>query len=692
MKIGIIGCGANSDYHISFARNYAGVEIVGIVDRDQERAHTCARKHNIQNVCSDVTELVERTQPEVIHILTPPRTHFALAKEAIELKCHALVEKPLALNLEEAQTLYRLAEQNRVILCTMHNHNFDPCIATARKLVRSGQAGEIVSIESYYGLNTMIPAFREYPAPNVLPWLYQLPYGVYHDFLAHPLYVLLDYTGRPKEISVMKHARGVLPHSMPDEIRILVNGEKALGVVTISFAAKPHVHFVKIYGTKMILEVDINTMSCVQHPVSSLPKAATKATYNLSTAWQLLAETSSNVLNFLRGTLKPYQGMKVLIHKFYDCVEHGTECPVSKEQALLTIATIDEIGKHLACEPPSFLPIVPQPGYVKRHCERILVTGGTGFLGQRLVQRLVEEGYPVRVLARKLANVEFLKNLGVEIFFGDVADKDMLEQCFTGIDIVVHAAAGTKGNSSNCEQATITGTENILRLCEQTGIQKLIYVSSCSVYGVADYQKGDVVTESSSLERFPSRRGLYSSAKHTAECLVRRAMEERRFPIVVLRPGTIYGPGGDLFTPMIGISLLGKGFVVFGNGKFELPLVYVDNLADAIIRCIANDRANNKIFNIVDGERVTKRVYMDKLVRRAYPKVPVFYCPSSLIYSAVLAQEILCKVLKREPFLTRYRLVSSQNPIRYDSSKIVNTLGWAPTVRFDEAVDRLCAS
>lgn len=690
MKIGIVGCGLNSDYHINFAKTYPGAEIVGIVDRDEHRAKECSTRFDIKGVFSSIKDLVQQTNPDVVHILTPPATHFALAKEAIELKRHVLVEKPLTLNFQDAKTLYDLAEQHGVKLCTVHNHFFDPCMSKANEIIKKGELGQVINVESYYGLNTKISAFRDYPRPNVLPWLYDLPGGVYQDFMPHPLYVLLEYTGRPKEIKVMTQTHGVLPNEMPDELRILINGEKAFGILTFSFAAQPHLHFIRIYGTKMMVEIDINTMTTVTHPKSSLPKAAQKATYNLAEAWQLSKGTFSNVYQFLTKKLKPYQGMKVLIHQFYDSIKSNSPSPVTREQGLMVIETMEEIFKHVKVKPFDFSPIIPKGNpYPINKKERVLVTGGTGFLGKRLVEMLVAEGYPVRVLARKLSSIEPLKKLGVEIFWGDVADKKSLDAAFQGVDVVIHAAAGTSGNKKDCELGTIQGTLNTLELCESNPIKKLVYISSCSVYGVADYKTNQVVTEEASLERFPLKRGDYSASKQKSETFVLDAMKRQKSPMVILRPGTIFGPGGDLFTPMMGFSLMGKGFIVIGNGKFELPFVYVDNLVDVIIKSIQSDKANNQVFNVVDSERVNKREYVQKVIRPLYPRARVFYFPFRLLYFIVWLQEKAFSIMGRNPVLTRYRLVSSQKHISYDNSKIVRTFQWQPKIKMSEALEYL---
>ncbi|MCI0560761.1 MAG: Gfo/Idh/MocA family oxidoreductase, partial [Nitrososphaera sp.] len=132
MKIGIVGCGLNADYHINFAKSYPDTQIVGVVDKDEAKAGECAERFGIAHTFISIKDLVEHDKPDVIHIVTPPKTHFALAKEALESGCHVLVEKPLALNGEDAESLFEQADRQGVKLCTMHNHFFDPCMLKAR--------------------------------------------------------------------------------------------------------------------------------------------------------------------------------------------------------------------------------------------------------------------------------------------------------------------------------------------------------------------------------------------------------------------------------------------------------------------------------------------------------------------------------------------------------------------------------
>lgn len=684
MKISIVGCGLNADYHVNFARAYAGAEITGVVDLDEEKARDFASSRGVPRHFSALRELVAQSRPDVLHIVTPPNTHCEIAKEAIGYGLHAIIEKPFTLHAREASDLYELAESKGVKLCPMHNHFFDPCMLKARAIIEEGRLGRIINVESYYGLNTRIDAFRRYPAPNVLPWLYSLPGGVFHDFMPHPLYVMLPYTGKPQDIKVTERSHGELPQGISDELRILINGEYCAGTLIFSFAAKPHLHFVRIYGTAGMVQVDFNTLTTVFHPLSPLPKAAQKVIYNVSESKQLFDATVSNVWNFLRGRLKPYHGMQNLIHRFYDSVRGQGEVPVPKGQALMVLDAMEEIFKQVKNTKLDFAPIIPakQPR-VKEGMPNILVTGASGFLGARLVELLTQKGYPVRTLVRKLSNTSKLRACGVEVYFGDVADSESLRPAFQGIDIVVHAAADTAGDERDGEWSTIRGTRNVLDLCNENGIGKLIYISSCAVYGVADSRKGAVIREDGLLEPCPEKRGPYSWAKLKADQIVLEAMTKGTLPIINLRPGTIWGPGGEIFTPIMGFSLGEKLFAVIGNGKFVLPFVYIDNLVEAIIRGIDNQNAAGGVYNVVDPERVTKRDYMNRLVRRVHPRARSVYIPYCLLYAAVYVQEKLFSWMGRKPVLTRYRLNSSQKSILYDSSKLQRDLGWQPAVSFD---------
>lgn len=316
---------------------------------------------------------------------------------------------------------------------------------------------------------------------------------------------------------------------------------------------------------------------------------------------------------------------------------------------------------------------------------RVLVTGGTGFLGKALVKRLLVTGYVVRVLARPSSNIDALKSLDLEIAFGDVTDLESFGAAVEGTDVIVHTAASEMISPIVEESATVLGTRNVLELAKKFRIKKLIYISSCSVYALPSKGSNDTLNEESPLEDRPWLRGAYTLSKVQAEAMVRAAIGNSSYTIIVLRPGTIYGPGGELFPAIMGASWRGSIFLVIGNGKFELPLVYIDNVVDAIIQSIASPRADNQVFNVVDPDRVTKRQFVDIVVKGVNANSKVLYLPYCLVRVGVGIVELACKLLGQRPFMTMYRLVASQTQVRYDSTKLRKALSFQPRVSFPEA-------
>jgi nucleoside-diphosphate-sugar epimerase len=140
---------------------------------------------------------------------------------------------------------------------------------------------------------------------------------------------------------------------------------------------------------------------------------------------------------------------------------------------------------------------------------------------------------------------------------------------------------------------------------------------------------------------------------------------------------------------MMGVALARRMFVVFGNGRSELPLVHVDNVVDAIVGCMGNSTADNQVFNVVDQDPVTKRAYIERVIRRLYPSAIVIYVPMWLLLVVTWLQEKPLTILGRKPFLTVYRLMSSQKRIRYDTSKIESSIGWRSRVRFEKGAEQL---
>src|SRR2546430_10830514 len=200
IRVGIVGSECNADYHIRYSRAYPGAQLVGMVEEKARDATDSVNRFGSIRRFVSLKDLVEHEKPDVLHIVSAPTSHFRLVREAIESGCHVIVESPVALNREDAAFLYELAERRAVKLCAMDEHRFEPRAMRAREVIESGRVGGVAQNEYYRSVDPRMPALREYPAPNVLPWLYELPGGVYHYFLVSPLYTILRLTGRSRNL------------------------------------------------------------------------------------------------------------------------------------------------------------------------------------------------------------------------------------------------------------------------------------------------------------------------------------------------------------------------------------------------------------------------------------------------------------------------------------------------------------
>jgi nucleoside-diphosphate-sugar epimerase len=137
----------------------------------------------------------------------------------------------------------------------------------------------------------------------------------------------------------------------------------------------------------------------------------------------------------------------------------------------------------------------------------------------------------------------------------------------------------------------------------------------------------------------------------------------------------------------MGISFRQRIFVVLGKREHVLPLLHVDDAADAIVACLFRSVADNQVFNVLDHNPTTKQKYIERAIRPRFPNAFVVYCPIRPLVAIVWIQEKVLTFLGRRPFLTAYRLVSSQKPVRYSTLKFEQTMGWRPRAGFKPESD-----
>lgn len=308
-----------------------------------------------------------------------------------------------------------------------------------------------------------------------------------------------------------------------------------------------------------------------------------------------------------------------------------------------------------------------------------LVTGASGSLGRAIIDRLRADGHAVRAFQRQnRAHAEH----GVEYAIGDLGDAAAVDRAVAGAEVVIHCGATMKGTWAEHERGTILGTQHVLDAVAKHGVKQLVHISSMAVVDWAGSARMGPVTESAATEPRAAERGDYTRAKLEAETRV-RAAASAGLPAVILRPGQIFGGGIDLINGAVARNTAGR-WLVLGDGRLELPLVYIDDVVDAVMAAIAKRLVRGELFHIIDPEHLTQ----NEVLALAGGHRRVIRVPRALVFALGKISELPLRVLGKSSPIAAYRLQSALARLHYASDYAERGLGWKPRVGVREGIRR----
>jgi predicted dehydrogenase/nucleoside-diphosphate-sugar epimerase len=669
-RVGVVGAGYVCAHHLRALRDLGFVRVVAVCDVDEPKARQMAVRFGIEHVCRTLGEMAEH-RPDVIHILTPPESHCALAVEALRMGCHVLVEKPMAETVEECERMMAAARDAGLVLSVNHSARFDPVVKDAMARVRQGECGDVVSV--LFMRSSDYPPYAGGPLPA---WYRQGSYP-FRDLGVHGLYLLESFLGPVKDLQLQcSSARQDLPQ-MLDEWRCTVECERGTGQMFLSWNARPIQNELWIHGTRGVVHVDCFLQLCEVHRTWPLPKQAQFVANGVVHAARRLWSVPWNVVRFASGSLKPSPGIYASVQEFHRALVEGKPVPVSAEEGRRSVYWLEKAGREadelLLCRRVRLEAAPPQA--------RILVTGASGFLGRALVRKLRQQGEKPRLLLRRPA----AEGCDLPVSYGNLGDPEAVDRAVAGAEIVFHVGAGMRGGPAAFQAGTIWGTRNVIEACLRHNVKRLVYVSSLGVLDHAGHQPGQPVTEESPLEPYPDRRGWYTRSKLEAEMAVRAAIRERGLRAVIVRPGQIFGPGAEHTAPN-GVIAFGPRWIVAGRGQFPLPLVYVEDVADALLLAAKVEEACGKVIHVVDPTEVRQNEYLDWCLKRVGDAIRIRRVPFAILLAAAAAAELLGKAAGRSAPLSVYRVRSLRPLWPCDVSRARELLGWTPRVGVREGL------
>lgn len=659
-SVGVIGAGYVSSYHLRALKSLKAVRIVGITDQDPARAAKVARDFGIPWYES-AGELYAQS-PEVIHVLTPPSAHCAVALEALEKGCHVLVEKPMASSEEECDRMIGKAASAGRILSVNHSAKFDPAVQKALRLIQAGAVGNVQSVE-YFRSSEYAPY-----SGGPLPLPYRDAGYPFRDIGIHALYLMEAFLGEIQDVEVHRRGTGLDLHLRFDQWSALVHCNRGIGNVQLSWSSRPLQHTLSVHGHRGAIFLDLFLGTCIVARRLPVPKALEAVVNAISTAVLSVIRVFWNSVRVATGRLVRGPDIHASIREFYAALSNDSAPPVSPYEGKRMVAWVEKIvGAPDADQGRTVLTAADSKP------ASVLVTGAGGFLGCALVKELLSQGKRVRLLMRRGPDED---SSSADICLGDLGDPDVVDAAIRGTEIVYHVGAATHGSWPDYECGTIWGTKNVVASCLRHQVKRLVYVSSLSVLGYAALPARARVNESAQLEEFPERRGDYANSKLQAEKIVMEAIRDRNLRAVILRPGNIFGPGAERVPPY-GVIPIGNHWVVIGRGDALLPLIYVSDVVDALLKSAECAEAIGRVIHLVDPEQITQREYL-KYCQAKMPEIRVHYVPRSFLYCAAAGMQGLGALARIHVPLTIYRLRSIKTYVEFDCTAARQLLGWTP--------------
>jgi nucleoside-diphosphate-sugar epimerase len=307
------------------------------------------------------------------------------------------------------------------------------------------------------------------------------------------------------------------------------------------------------------------------------------------------------------------------------------------------------------------------------------VTGGSGFIGGRLIDRLVRDGYTVRALARSDSAAAKVTERGAEPVRGDLDDRAAMHTGAQGCELAFHAAAklGDWGSRAEFERSNVEGTGNALAACAEAGVRRFVHVGTEAAL-MAGQPLIDV-DERAPLR--PDSPALYSASKAMAERLVLDANRDGTFETVVVRPRFVWGAGDTTLLPTMVAMVKAGRFAWVGGGRNRTSTTHVDNVVHGLVLGAQRGRPGNAYF-VTDGEPVQFREFVTELLATQDVTAPSRTVPIPVAHALAVGGEAAWRVLPLpgQPPLTRfaYWVTSQDCTIRIDKAR--TELGYEPVL------------
>jgi len=350
LRVAIVGCGKIADAHAAQIQHIPGCQLVAACDQEELMARQFCERFAVDAHFSDVVEMLARSTPDVVHITTPPQSHFSLGKACLSSGCHVFIEKPFTVRAWEASELIALAQWNGLKLTVGHDAQFSHAARRLRQLARSGYlGGPAVHMESSYCYDLSDPAYARAFLSDRRHWVRTLPGKLLQNIVSHGLARIAEFLpdDDPQVVAVAFASARLAAageEGLLDELRVIVRSSSdSTAYFTFSSQMRPLLHEFRVYGPRNGVILDEDHQTVIRCRGQSYKSYADKFIPPVDAAWQNLRNVGFNARRFFANDFHIKGGLKHLIECFYRSIREDDPPPIPYREIILTSRLMDSI-------------------------------------------------------------------------------------------------------------------------------------------------------------------------------------------------------------------------------------------------------------------------------------------------------------------------------------------------------------
>lgn len=341
-KAAIVGAGQIARQHLACLRQLPDVDVVGVCDLSRAMAEAAAHQFEIPRWFTSLEQMLDETCPDVLHVTTPPESHYALAKQALEARTHVFIEKPATEHVSQLEELMQRASSTGRFLLEDHNYLFNRSVQRVLQWIGAGRMGQIVHAEvhCFVDIGGEGSVFADH---NLRHPALNLPGGAITDFLPHLAYLAIAAVGPHESAQVSWQKRDVDSPLPYDEMRALLECQRGTATLNFSSGIQPDAFFIRVYGTRMRAEAHLFEPRLTAERIRAGGGPLMPIANGLDVAWRSGASAAASLVRKLNGGPGAYEGLWELLRRLYSAVRDTTPPPVSPSQVLETARLVDAL-------------------------------------------------------------------------------------------------------------------------------------------------------------------------------------------------------------------------------------------------------------------------------------------------------------------------------------------------------------